>query len=158
MVNPFHFSLTGRLMSEPHQSNKILIKKERMCLLLMFGPLSLSTLYFQILLQNEICLLCAPMSCVGKLIAWIAGFWTDSNIFARWALLIRHIFIVCRTKCMKKRRRWKCIKIRTQTTPPLLFRKLSFSRDTQDKHKCIILQDSTFVASQPHTTNKLLFY
>lgn len=41
--------------------------------------------------QNEICFLCAPVSYVGKLVAWITGFWTDSSIFQRWALLIHHI-------------------------------------------------------------------
>lgn len=48
----FHFSLTERLMCETHQSSKILIKKKGICLLLMFGPLSLFTLFFQILLPK----------------------------------------------------------------------------------------------------------
>lgn len=68
--------------------------------------------------QNEICFLCAPMSCVGKLVAWIAGFWTDANIFQRWALLIHHIFIVCWTKSVKKDKDGNVLKLERKTHLP----------------------------------------
>lgn len=97
------FFRTKRLMSQNHQSNKILIRKKRMHLLLMFVSLSLSTLCFQILLTKMKSALYVPLHhALGNLCHGQQAF-KRVYVLQKWALLNLCVFILHKTKFVEKK-------------------------------------------------------